>query len=109
MGLFDFNDEKNNGIDLLFLVGQMVYYTQKAAFGNCLILQQSQLNQCGISQAAQWEGTDLTPKTGTLESRVHYELVLILKPRETVTSLLSQNNLPWLLYKSTTVKVPLLF
>ena len=25
MGLFDFNDEKNNGIDLLFLVGQMVY------------------------------------------------------------------------------------
>ena len=25
MGLFDFNDEKNNGIDLLLLVGQMVY------------------------------------------------------------------------------------
>ena len=69
------------------------WYTQKAAFGNCLILQQSQLNQCGISQAVQWEGTDLTPKTGTLESRVHYELVLILEPPNQVIPVVNLNKL----------------
>ena len=79
MGLFDFNDEKNNGIDLLFLVGQMVY--PKSSLWQLFdFTAKSTESMWHITSSMMGSHDAAHPKTGTLESRVHYELVLILKP-----------------------------